>query len=146
MSTLKDRRSNRRNPIERVRIEVACNDGDNGIFAGRAEGLAFVAAGERIGLDLQCWPAPKFTETDKGIRFFRRNCEVFESKEYYGNWCWNAYLIGLSDAAFLLYKAVRTEKFGFDMAEGDNACRLTDAFDEDADLGEVTLYLSLFGS
>lgn len=48
--------------------------------------------------------------------------------------------------AWLLHRAIHCGKFSCDGASGNNACRLSDALDEDANLGEVTLYLGLFGS
>lgn len=145
MSTLKRRRSDRRPQLDRIRFEVACND-DHGHFAGIVEAMSFNANGERIGLELCSGSAPRFKELPDGaIYIYRRRCQVYESKEWFGNWCWNAYVIPLPLAAWILRHSVLTGKFSMDMAEGDNACKLSDALDEKASIGEVTLYLSLFG-
>lgn len=146
MSTLKRRRSDRREPLSRIRVEVACND-DNGRFAGVAEGLCFAAGGERLHLELSGGAAPRFKELpDDAIYIYRRRCRVYSSREWFGNWCWNAYVIDLPMAAWILHHSIRTGKFSMDSADGNNACRLSDALDEDASLGETQLYLSLFGS
>lgn len=144
MSTLKRRRKDRIEPPRHVRIEVACCDGSG--FLGKAEALAFSCRGERIDLELSGGSAPRFTDDGDAIRLFRRNCLYGMSISGYGNWCWMAYDIYLEDAAWLLHRAIRCGKFSCDAASGNNACRLSDALDEDADLGEVTLYLGLFGS
>lgn len=128
-------------------MEVACND-DHGHFAGRAEALCFAARGERIGLDLCGGPAPRFKELPDGaIYFYRLRCPVHASREWFGNWCWNAYVIDLAVAARWLTHAVRKGRFGLDMAEGNNACRISDIIDRgNVTASEVMLYLGLFGT
>lgn len=146
MSDLKRRRADRRPQLNKVTVEVACND-ENGHFAGIAEGLCFAAQGERISLDLCGGAAPRFKELPGGaIYIYRRRCAVHSSREWFGNLRWNAYVIDLSMAAWMLHHSVRTGKFSMDSADGDNACRLSDALDEGANLGEVTLFLSMFGA
>lgn len=144
MSTMKRRKKDRHDPPIYVRIEVACCDG--GGFLGKAEALAFSSRGERLVLELRGGSEPKFSDDGDAIRLFRRNCEYRMSVHGYGNWCWRAYDIYLEDAAWLLHHAIRSEKFSCTGAAGNNACRLSDALDEDASLGETTLYLGLFGS
>lgn len=144
MSTLKRRRQDRREPLSQVRFEVACDDG--GGFLGRAEALALSARGERMDLELSSGSAPRFSDDGDAIRLFRRRSIYSNAIHGYGNWCWRAYDIPLADAAKLLHHAIRKGGFSCTGASGDNACRLSDALDEDASLGEVTLYLSLFGS
>lgn len=146
MSTLKRRKGDRHDPPAKVRLEVACND-EHGHFASIAEGLCFAARGERLSLDLCGGAAPRFRELpDSHIYIYRRRCLVHSSREWFGNWCWNAYVLDLPMAAWILHHSIKTGKFGMDSADGNNACRLSDALDKDASLGEVTLYLSLFGS
>lgn len=144
MSDLKRRRRDRKDPVSYVRFEVACNDG--GAFLGRAEALALSARGERLDLELSGASEPRFTDDGNTIRIFRRRCSYEKVIHGYGNWCWNAYDISLPDAAKLLHYAIRKGGFSCTGASGNNACRLSDALDEDAGLGEVTLYLGLFGS
>lgn len=144
MSTLKRRRKDRAEPPRYIRIEVACCDG--GGFIGRADALAFSLRGERLDLELCGRSEPKFSDDGDFIRLFRRDCPYGVSIHGYGNWCWRAYDIYLEDAAWLLHHAVLNSKFSCTGASGNNACRLSDALDENANLSEVTLYLSLFGS
>lgn len=144
MSTLKRRRKDRRDPPDHIRIEVACCDG--GGFLGRAEALAFSARGERMDLELRTGSEPRFSDDGQAIRLFRTTCPYDKAIHGYGNWCWRAYDIKLSDAAKMLHHAITSEKFSCTGASGNNACRLSDALDEDASLGEVTLYLGLFGT
>lgn len=143
MSTLKRRRQSRREPLTHIRFEVACNDG--GAFRGRAEALAISARGERMDLELSGAGEPKFSDDGEAIRIFRHRAVYENSIHGYGNWCWNAYDIPLADAAKLLHHATRKAGFSCTGASGNNACRLSDALDEDANLSEVTLYLGLFG-
>lgn len=77
----------------RVRLDVLCNDPDNGIFANRAEAIQVSTwDGELIELP-GVRRAPRFTEIDGGIRFLRRRWPVLGSIKWYGNWCWNAYFL-----------------------------------------------------
>jgi hypothetical protein len=142
VSTAKRRRADRRPSVNRMQVEIACNDPDNGLFAGRATAIGFCARGERISLE---GADVKFTDNGDTIRLFRRTARVIDSRQWFGNWCWNVYIVPIADAAFFLHRA---HKHGFqaDMAEGDFACKVSDALDEDAPIGELQLYLSLFGS
>jgi len=99
------------------------------------------------GWTLNCAPVAPHDISDDGeaMRLFRRRCVYNNSIHGYGNWCWRAYDIPMPDAAWLLHHAIRGEKFSCTGASGNNACRLSDALDENASLSEVTLYLGLFG-
>lgn len=145
MSSLKQRKRSRREPPPTIRVMIACN-GDGGIFEGRAEGITLSARGESIDLELCGARAPRFSELDDGIRIFRRKFAVLGSASCVGNWCWNAYDLSIEDASALLNLALKTGGFSCTGASGNNACRLSDAIDEEASPGELTLYLSLFGS
>lgn len=147
MSDLKKRKSDRRPQLDRIRVEVACND-ERGHFAGKFEALCFAAKGERIGLDLRSGSAPRFKELPDGcIYVYRRRCDVLASREWYGNWCWNAYVITLPMAAWWLTHAVSKGRFGLDMAEGDHACRISDLIDQGSITpSEAMLYLGMFGN
>lgn len=147
MSDPKRRRADRKPQLGRIRLEVACNDA-NGHFANRAEALCFAGRGERIGLELSQGPFPRFRELPEGdIYIYRRRCPVHTSKEWFGNWCWNAYVIDVSIAAWLLTHAVTKGRFGFDMAEGNYACRISEMMERgNVTISEVMLYLGLFGA
>lgn len=146
MSDLKKRRADRKPQLDRIRVEVACNDA-HGHFAGKFEALCFAARGERIGMELSGGASPRFKELPDGrIYVYRRRCEVLSSREWFGNWCWNAYVIPLPMAAWWLTHAVNKGRFGLDMAEGNHACQISDLIDR-GELGasEAMLYLGMFG-
>lgn len=86
-----------------LRVDVLCNDPDNGLFVHRAEGLQVTTwDGEDIEFICQRVRAPRFSEVYGGIRFMRRRWEVLASKEWFGNWCWNAYWLSPEDTVALL--------------------------------------------
>lgn len=71
-------------------LHVCCNDPDNGLFNGRAAALSIGSA----ELELRGWHEPKFVDLGGAIRLAGKNWPVSASKEWVGNWCWNAYRIG----------------------------------------------------
>jgi hypothetical protein len=74
-----------------VAVHFACNDPDNGDFAGKA-GMAAVSIGEHLmDLELDFLAGVKFTELDGAIRIHRRVFKVISTTYWCGNWCWNAY-------------------------------------------------------
>lgn len=71
-------------------LHVACNDPDNGSFAGRAAML-------QIGwaeLEVRKMHEPRFVELDGAIRLAGKTWPIKDSVEFLGNWCWNGYRIG----------------------------------------------------
>jgi hypothetical protein len=77
--------------LPRARFDVACNDPDNGAFAYKAEQFQ-VATWDGAFLEFECVRrAPRFAELPGHIRFLRRKWPTLASKDWYGNWCWNAY-------------------------------------------------------
>lgn len=69
-------------------VDFACNDPDNGDFAGR------VWAASVAGSDLERsdWGnGVRFTELDGAIRIHRRTFKVVGVTHWLGNWCWNRY-------------------------------------------------------
>lgn len=72
-------------------LDVACNDGDNGLFAGRAEMLSI---GEAEFEQAFVGRSPAFTELDGAVRLSGKRWQVIESRQGVGNWCWNRYLLG----------------------------------------------------
>jgi len=101
--------------LPRVRLDVCCNDPDNGIFAHRAEQLQIdTRDGESIELVSVRDPAPRFTEGALSIRLCRRNWPILGSKEWYGNWCWNAYWLHPAHAVALLAAVKRAGQFNCD--------------------------------
>jgi hypothetical protein len=69
-------------------LEVACNDPDNGIFAGRAFGLQ-IGEAEFESTDWRNGHA--FAELDGAVRLSGKIWKICGSKEWFGNWCWNRY-------------------------------------------------------
>lgn len=74
-----------------VAIHFACNDPDNGNFAGKAGMAAVSVGGELMDLELDFMGGVKLTEIDGGIRIHRRNFKTIGTTYWCGNWCWNAY-------------------------------------------------------
>ena len=88
-----------------LRLDVACNDPDNGLFSGTAQ-MMQIETWDKETVELECFcRPPRFTEGDGWIRIHRLKWPIVRSKEWMGNWCWNAYwlqpftLIGLLHAA-----------------------------------------------
>lgn len=71
-------------------LHVCCNDPDNGLFYGRADQLMIGS----IELEALRDPVPKFVELDGAIRLAGKVWPVMSSKDWVGNWCWNAYTLG----------------------------------------------------
>jgi hypothetical protein len=74
-----------------IRIDIACNDPDNGSFAGKTNMIQYRFDGDYIELEADNWGGYAFTDSGSWIRLHRRKFEVIGSKEWFGNWCWNAY-------------------------------------------------------
>ena len=78
-----------------ITLEVACNDPDNGLFDYKAPALN-VAGNE---LEARRLREPRFLEIDgrrpgwNRIRLAGKCWDYNGSKEWYGNWCWNAYYL-----------------------------------------------------
>lgn len=72
-----------------IYLDVACNDPDNGLFAGRAPMLQLGCA-ELSGNPFR---PPRFVELDNSIRLSGKLWHCNWSKEWLGNWCWNRYLL-----------------------------------------------------
>lgn len=83
-----------------LRIDICCNDPDNGLFDGRCASIAL----ESSALDLcaQTVRAPKLRVTADAIFVSGRRYEVLQSKDWLGNWAWNAYWLPLDQALDLL--------------------------------------------
>mgnify|MGYP001565984864 FL=1 len=84
-------------------IDFACNDPDNGLFAGRANSAQY---GD-IEIEAPCWDGYAFSLVDIGpdaeaIRIHRRKFPIDGPKEWLGNWCWNRYFLLRDDMKRLL--------------------------------------------
>ena len=97
------------------RIDIACNDPDNGTFAGRA---AMVHAYDLLQLESCDMQGPVFRELPgQRIRISRRTFKIAKSKEWFGNWCWNAYWLEAGDAVRLLQYLRSLGCFSLDLCE-----------------------------
>lgn len=83
---------------EVAHIDFACNDPDNGLFAGKA----MMATYGDIELEAPRWHGYAFTAGEGFIRIHRRNFKVVGAKDWFGNWCWNRYAMPRAEAKRLL--------------------------------------------
>src|SRR5579863_1112972 len=76
-----------------IRVDFACNDPDNGDFAGRVSAVTWRGTGhEGIELAYDYFGAGlKFTVERNRLRILRRWYPFERTKAWYGNWCWDAY-------------------------------------------------------
>jgi hypothetical protein len=74
-----------------IAVHFACNDPDNGDFAGKAGVAAVSIGGELMDLELDPMGGVKFIEIDGAIRVHRKTFKVIGVTHWCGNWCWNAY-------------------------------------------------------
>ena len=127
--------------IARVRLDVACNDPDNGLFAHVAEGLQIDTwDGQAIEFSARR-RAPRFAEHAGHIQLLRRKWPILAAKEWYGNWCWNAYWLEPRVAVQLLAAARRSGLFECD--EGPSA--LFDNWQDEAEFDERLWLANLLG-
>ncbi len=74
-----------------IALDVCCNDPDNGLFAHKAERLQLGICEFEARRD----PAPRFVLLDNKTKFrlAGKVWPIDRSKDWYGNWCWNRYVI-----------------------------------------------------
>ena len=75
-----------------VAVDFACNDPDNGLFAGK------VWQAQIDGNDVERVNVVAFTELPGEIRIHRKKFVVSDCKEWVGNWCWNRYWMTVREA------------------------------------------------
>jgi hypothetical protein len=87
-----------------AQIDFACNDPDDGNFAYEVSAIQY-----RIGTDFaeiepvkNCGYRFSDRATSGHIRIHRRKYRYQRLKDWYGNWCWNAYWLPRSEAKRLL--------------------------------------------
>lgn len=76
-------------------LHVCCNHPDNGLFTGRAMALNIV----NMEFQANDWArGVAFREAPDGrnIRIAGKDWPILRSKEGVGNWCWNAYELGIA--------------------------------------------------
>lgn len=113
-----------------VAIHFACNDPDNGNFAGKAGMAAVSIGGELMDLELDFMGGVKFTELDGAIRIHRHVFKVTGTTYWCGNWCWNAYRLPWGEYRRLIRLLAR---YGWRCTGG--ITRWTDAYDALAKAG-----------
>jgi hypothetical protein len=124
-----------------IRLDVLCNDPDNGLFAHRAEGLQVSTwDGELIEFTCQRLRAPRFAEINGCFRFMRKNWEILRSKEWYGNWCWNAYWLAPAAAVDLLSRIRSSGMFSCDQGPAALFDNWNDDLSFDADMWLANLW------
>jgi hypothetical protein len=108
-----------------VTIDFACNDPDNGDFAGRAGVASITWLGVLCELEHPSWPdGIKFTELPGAIRIHRKLFKTIGSKDWVGNWCWNSYRLSRREYRRLIRTLAAN---GWRCTSG--LTRWTDAFD-----------------
>lgn len=76
-----------------IRVDIACNSPDNGLFEGRCAGIQLPALNlELAAIDIR---GPVFHADNRKVKLSRRVFPIVRSKEWCGNWCWNAYWLNL---------------------------------------------------
>jgi len=83
-----------------VAFDVACNDPDNGHFAGRTASISMLGC----EFEPSNFDGYKFNvEVDGTFRLHGKTVPFVSCTEWIGNWCWNRYWIRRSDAKALLH-------------------------------------------
>lgn len=107
-----------------VAIDVACNDPDNGMFAGRT---MMIQIGE-MEIEADDWNGYAFTVLEDGrFRLHRRLFPYVDRKFWLGNWCWDR---------FWMRRAVAKQFLGMVRGSGhwrctQAPCRLYDWFNRE---------------
>lgn len=79
-------------------VHICCNDGDNGLFTGKARG---VSVGE-LELDHHDMEhGASFRVDDVTFHLSNKMWPYDWSKEWLGNWCWNAYRLKFANKTAL---------------------------------------------
>jgi hypothetical protein len=78
-----------------IRIDMACNNPDNGNFVGRV--CQIQLPNGALELTAKAWNitsftgCPKLDESSSKVVLSGKAWPIVRSKEWFGNWCWNAY-------------------------------------------------------
>lgn len=73
-----------------LRVDFACNDPDNGLFAHAVSQIEVSHLGPVLELETY-WQPRRFLLTETGFSLAGKRWPTVASKEWLGNWCWNAY-------------------------------------------------------
>jgi hypothetical protein len=105
-------------------IDFACNDPDNGMFAGEVWCASVTKSGVGCDLETDFGRPFTFSELPGAIRLHRRVFKITGSKEWVGNWCWNSYRLEYPEYKRLL---ITMAEHGWRCTGG--LTRWTNAFD-----------------
>lgn len=98
-----------------VRIDFACNDPDNGLFAHCVEQIQL--PDQLLELSAKSMRPPRFAERPNAIRVCRRWWPTKRSTGWYGNWCWDAHWFDASVATELICAIHKSRLFCCDEGE-----------------------------
>ena len=98
-----------------IGVDFACNDPDNGLFAGRIEQIQ--VGSEFLELTARREPVRLVEVDDSTLRIAGRHWAYDRAKYGVGNWCWNRYWMRLDDAAALIAWLHKRRFFHCDMGE-----------------------------
>lgn len=79
-------------------IHFACNDGDDGSFAGSVHAASF----RENELESRGMAEIKFTAGDGWLRIHRRTFKFIGRSYWVGNWCWDSFRMTRGEAKKLL--------------------------------------------
>ena len=80
-----------------IPVDFACNDPDNGDFAGK------VWMGQIDSNDIERAAGEiAFTELEEGFRIHRKRFIAHDVRHWVGNWCWNRYWLSVREANRLI--------------------------------------------
>lgn len=99
-----------------VRLDFCCNDPDNGQFAGRIAGVQLPDMDLELAADDMVGPVFRLLPADR-MRVGRRVFRWEWSKEWFGNWCWNAYYVEPAVAVELLASLHGSGRFHVECGE-----------------------------
>lgn len=99
-----------------VRLDFCCNDPDNGLFSHRLAGVQLPDLDLELSALDMIGPVFRLLD-DERMRISRRTFRFTWSKEWIGNWCWNAYYFDARVAVELLDYLRGLGKFDADSGE-----------------------------
>ena len=91
--------------LARARIDFACNDPDNGNFAGKVERACYyIDKHTQVEFETPGLREFKFTilADPHRVRIHRREFPYVREKVWFGNWCWNSFVFDRPVAKALL--------------------------------------------
>ncbi|WP_159648156.1 hypothetical protein [Sphingorhabdus sp. 109] len=98
-----------------IHIDIACNDPDNGLFAGRISGITIGKSD--IELEPVRFTGPAMRHTTAGIVVSGKSFACTFTIEWIGNWCWNRYDFTESEAVRFLLWIRHRHSFNLQSAE-----------------------------